>query len=211
MDYATTDFMLYTDSDVRVFAKDLKKYDGTTLQYVGFMPIKGELSDFVKNTKAEKLNGYIKNLKTLEKKNFKENYMTYISGTIPKFNYEYNLNLKGDLQELGVTDIFDASKAKLDKITSEKGIYIGEAKHKAKIEFTEYGIKAAAATELGGYGNASAGCDYVEKVPVEKIDITFNRPYLYIIRDKDSGEVWFTGTVYSPLEWLKDPSSDQYH
>ena len=33
---------------------------------------------------------------------------------------------------------------------------------------------------------------------VEEIDITFDQPFLYVIRDKDTGEVWFTGTVYEP-------------
>ena len=30
--------------------------------------------------------------------------------------------------------------------------------------------------------------------------MTFNNPYLYLIRDKNSGEVWFVGTVYQPTE-----------
>ena len=39
----STDFMLYSDDSVKVFAKDLKEYDGTTLQYVGIMPVKENL------------------------------------------------------------------------------------------------------------------------------------------------------------------------
>jgi len=30
----------------------------------------------------------------------------------------------------------------------------------------------------------------------KKIDLTFDNPYMFVIRDKDTGEVWFTGTVY---------------
>ena len=36
---SSTDFLLYVDSNVKAFAKDLKEYNGTTLQYVGIMPI----------------------------------------------------------------------------------------------------------------------------------------------------------------------------
>ena len=51
--------------------------------------------------------------------------------------------------------------------------------------------------------------DYLYKVPVERIDLTFNKPYMFIVRDKSTGEVWFTGTVYEPL-LVKDDSSSEY-
>lgn len=46
-------------------------------------------------------------------------------------------------------------------------------------------------------GSASGGFDYEWEVPIEEIDLTFNKPFLFIIRDKTSGEVWFTGAVYN--------------
>ena len=205
----TTDFLFYVDDDIKVFAKDLKKYDGTTLQYVGFMPIKEDLQTYLKNTGAETLNGYIKKLKDLKKENFEDGYVTILRGDIPKFKYEYELDLETDLKTLGVKDIFDASKAKLTNITKEKA-FIGKALHKANIEFTQYGIKAAAATAMGGAGNLNGPCYYVEKIPKKEIDITFNKPYLYVIRDKDTGEIWFTGQVYNPLAWKLDPDYHYY-
>ena len=50
--FRVTDFSVYTDENVKVFAKDLKEYDGTTLQYVGIMPIKEDLTEYVKNIKS---------------------------------------------------------------------------------------------------------------------------------------------------------------
>lgn len=41
--------------------------------------------------------------------------------------------------------------------------------------------------------------DYLYDVPVEKIDLTFDKPYMFIVRNKETGEVWFVGTVYKPL------------
>ena len=41
-------------------------------------------------------------------------------------------------------------------------------------------------------------------MPVEKIDLTFDKPYIYLIRDKDSGEVWFAGSVYEPTKYTPD-------
>ena len=46
------------------------------------------------------------------------------------------------------------------------------------------------------------GFEYLYEVPVEHIDLTFDSPYLFLIRDVDTGEVWFTGTVYEPTEYV---------
>ena len=45
--------MFHKDSDVTVFAKDLKTYDNTTLQYVAVMPNNEELSSFIENLNAK--------------------------------------------------------------------------------------------------------------------------------------------------------------
>ena len=34
---------------------------------------------------------------------------------------------------------------------------------------------------------------------IEKIDLTFDKPYMFLIRDKETNEMWFVGTVYEPL------------
>ena len=77
--------------------------------------------------------------------------------------------------------------------------YIAKAAHKANIEFSNEGIKAAAATAMGGAGAAACPIyDYLYDVPQVEINLSFDNPYLYLIRDKDTGEVWFAGTVYEP-------------
>ena len=85
--------------------------------------------------------------------------------------------------------------------------YISTALHKANIEFTEDGIKAAAVTLMGGLG-AGSPFDYYFDVPVEEIDMTFDNPYMFLIRDKETGETWFAGTVYEPLSWEDEPSNN---
>ena len=197
----STDFSLYTDDDVKVFAKDLKEYDGTTLQYVGIMPIKEDLNKYIENVSADDLNKIIKNLKEMKIENFKDGVVTLVNGHIPFFKYDSTLNLIEDLQKLGVKDVFDINKADLSNML-EKGEnqYIADASHKAMIEFSNDGIKAAAATQMGGAGATSGGFNYLYEIPVEEIDLDFNKPYMYLIRDKKTGEVWFTGKVYEPIE-----------
>ena len=195
----STEFKLYIDDNIKVFAKNLKEYNGTTLQYVAFMPTNTDLSEFVEKTTSAKLTEYIHNLKDLKKENFKSGVVTKINGYVPRFKYEDSLDLITDLSKLGINNVFTQGKANLSKITDNEEVFIQKALHKANIEFTEKGIKAAAVTVGGGAGNLAGPCNYVEKdFPVEEIDMTFNKPYLYIIRDINSGEIWFTGTVYNP-------------
>ena len=106
---------------------------------------------------------------------------------------------------MGITDIFDPTRADLSGLTSDKA-YINLALHKANIEFSNEGIKAAAATVYGGAGDTGCGFNYYYEIPIERIDITFDKPYMFLIRDKNSGEVWFTGTVYEPLDYIETTS-----
>ena len=202
VDY-TTDFSIYVDNNIKVFAKDLKEYNGTTLQYIGIMPTTEDLDNYIKNIDKAEIDNIINKLKDLKVENFKSGVVTKITGYIPKFKFEYELNLKKDLQQLGITNIFEEGKANLTGICDDKDTYITDAGHKANIEFTQDGIKAAAATWIGGAG-AGSFFDYLYDVPVEEIDLTFDKPYMFLIRDKEDGTIWFVGTVYEPLLYNED-------
>ena len=203
-----TDFYIYVDDDVKVFAKDLKEYGGTTLQYVGIMPKKDSLKDFIKNIDTKKIQEYIDNLKYSAKDNFKDGVLTHVKGTIPKFKYDYELSLMKDLKKLGVLDVFDSDKADLSKILDGQ-VFIDKAIHKATIEMNQDGIKAGAVSIGGGAGNAMM-CNYNTNMKIEEIDITFDRPYMYLIRDKKTGEVWFVGSTYNPTSWTEEKSINPY-
>lgn len=194
----STDFLIHEDDNVKEFAKDLQTYDEVTLQYIGIMPKNEELTEFIKNSDKDSLNKLIKELKEVKIDSFEEGYATRIRGFIPFFKFEYELKLMADLQKLGIKNVFDSEKSDLSNLS--EGSYISKAVHKANIEFSNDGIKASAATAFGGYGSATGPhFEHLFKIPVKDIDMNFNKPYMYIIRDKDSGEVWFTGTVYEPI------------
>ena len=165
------------------------------------MPKSDKLTDFVKNTDKDSLNKLIDRLKEVKIENMEEGYATRIRGFIPFFKFEYELQLMEDLQKLGIKDIFDSQKANLSgMLKSSNGEFISDAAHKATIEFSNDGIKAAAATQMSGAGGIHGPFfEHLFKIPVKDIDISFNKPYMYIIRDKATGEVWFTGTVYEGI------------
>lgn len=198
---SSTDYKLYYDDNVKAFAKDLKTYDGVTLQYFAVMPKKDNLEAFISNTDAKSLNTIINNLKDVKLENFNDKVITKIVGNMPFFNFKYEIKLIDELKKLGITDVFDINKADLSNMIKVNGTFIDKLIHKANIEVTNEGIKAAAATMVGGYGSASCGFSYSYDVPIEEINMDFDKPFLYLVRDKDTGEVWFAGTVYEPKKF----------
>ncbi len=199
----STDFyFLDTDSE-KVFAKDLQEYDGSTLQYVSIMPKSDALNTYLDNLTSEKAATLISQLKDSSDFNsFTDGVVTKITGSIPFFKFNFTMNNFTDhLQNLGITDVFDTKKADLSGMlesdqSSATKPYIDQSIHKADIDFSNDGIKAAAVTAFGGKGAAGEDFDYKWNVPIEEIDLTFDKPFLFLIRDKSTGEIWFTGTVY---------------
>ena len=166
------------------------------------MPLNQDLDEYVKNITVQDINTLLGQLKKIELNNFKDGVVTKITGFIPKFKFDYELDLMNDLKTLGIKNVFESGKADLKNITSDD-LYINKVSHKSNIEFTQDGIKASAVTYAGGKGSGGT-FDYYYDVPVEEIDLTFDKPYMFIIRDKKTEEVWFTGTVYNPLLYSED-------
>ena len=201
---SSTDFYFNVTDDVKVFAKDLKQYNGMTLQYVAIMPTKKDLKTYINDVSAAEINTLIDNLKDIRLDSFEDGVITSITGQIPLFDFDYKLDLMGDLKKIGITDIFESGKANLTGIVGDSDEYIETALHQATIEFSNEGIKAAAATAMGGSGAADCGFDYLFDVPVKNIDMTFDKPFMFIIRDKKTGEVWFAGNVYQGKPMSKE-------
>jgi len=189
----------YKDKSVTAITMDLRQYDDTQLEFVAVMPNDNQLVEYINKVTVEDIQELIdKSTKASETK-------SGVRIKIPKFAYNYDLKLKEDLQKLGMTDAFDYELADLSKMlnTTDLQLFVGDALHKADIQFTEKGVKAAAVTVLLVQDTMSIeGKD-------EPVEITINKPFLYMIRDKNSKEVWFVGTVYEPNSWEKDKAEYQ--
>jgi serpin B len=190
----STDFYWNETDDAKVFAKDLKEYDGATLQYVGIMPKNSDLDSFISSASAESISELIDGVKEIKNENFEDGSVIRMTGNIPFFKYQRDFDLTEELPKVGIETMF-SDEADLSKMISEKDQKIDFMIHKADIDFSNDGIKAAAVTIGGGKGNANIGFDYKFEVPVTEIDVTFDKPFFYIIRDKSSNEVWFVGST----------------
>lgn len=189
----STDFYYYINDHIKVFAKDLKEYNNTQFQFVAIMPINEGLSSYVQKVNSKKINTIITNLKKPSFDEFEEGYITEIKGSFPTFSFKYELNLNRDLIKLGLSDMFELNND-FNKIVGDEPVYI-TTKHTSTFDLSNDGIKASAVTMAAG-GGATADYDYLFDVPIKTIDLEFNKPFLFLVRNKDTNDIWFVGTLY---------------
>ncbi len=110
--------------------------------------------------------------------------------TMPSFGSQTHLSLKKAMQALGVTDIFDSSRADLSGIAGNPGdIYATDLIHQSVITVDEKGTEAAAATAM--MMEPASGFAAINNVTVD-------RPFFYAIRDTVTGAPLFLGQVTDP-------------
>ncbi|XP_051870522.1 probable serpin E3 isoform X6 [Pristis pectinata] len=107
---------------------------------------------------------------------------------LPRFKVKSKFNLKTVLKTLGITDLFSPSKADFRGISEHEKLFVSEAIHEARIEVTEDGTEAAAATAMVLLKRSRA--------LVFKAD----RPFFFLLRHLNTGTIVFMGRVMDPLE-----------
>ena len=115
-----------------------------------------------------------------------EQYRVELS--LPKFKSEYQMPLKSILNSMGMERAFGAG-AEFGGIT-KKPLYIDDAIQKTFISIDEEGAEAAAVTAVM-VGFLSTG-------PRKSVSVTFDRPFLYAIKDYTTGSILFIGKVGNP-------------
>lgn len=190
------DVSYYVDNNITALSMNLEEYDNVQMECVVIMP-NYNLHDYINSFSLDNLDKINKNLKKAS------DTKAGLDISIPRFSYDYDLSLKDDLIDLGVKDAFDSSLADFSNMTDKSEFYVSEALHKANIDFSEKGVKAAAATVI----YMTDGMALEEEKPIE---ININKPFMYIIRDKETNEIWFVGTVYQPNLWENDKADYDY-
>lgn len=116
---------------------------------------------------------------------WQERRRAIIDLSLPKFDVSSKLELKDPLCELGITDIFDDSKANFENLTDTNGS-AGRIEHSVRVSINEEGCEAAAYTIIAVDGATSD--------PDEIIEFTLDRPFIFIITS-DAGIPLYSGIV----------------
>ena len=108
--------------------------------------------------------------------------------SMPKFKFTYEQALQDALTTLGMGIAFEPGRADLGRIAnvSPERLYISRVQHKTFIDVHEKGTEAAGATFVGVS---------VTSMPPE---LRFDRPFLFAIRERESGTLLFVGRVVDP-------------
>ena len=109
---------------------------------------------------------------------------TYIKMSMPKFKIEYSTDLNNILMNMGITTAFDEKNADFTKMFDKGNMWFTKTIHKTFINVDEKGTEAAAVTAIHMAGSA---------MPPEPIEVKFNKPFYFAIRDNTSGETLFMG------------------
>ncbi len=110
---------------------------------------------------------------------------------LPRFSIKTHASLVRALQALGMTTAF-GPEANFSGITHDLPLQISDVIHEATIDVNEAGTIATAATAVTGLGSAGPG------EPPKIHDVRLDHPFLFALRDLETGTVLFLGQVMDP-------------
>ena len=154
-------------------------YDGRELSMVILLPESGKFEDFEKKLVAQKLSDITSGLQRRG-----------VALTMPRFEFESGFSLNDALCNMGMPDAFAWQKADFSGMTGDPDLFITDVVHKAFVSVDEAGTEAAAAT--GAVMAPTAG------PPEPEVEVTVDRPFIFLIRDINTGAILFVGRVLNP-------------
>ena len=116
---------------------------------------------------------------------------TEVSLSLPRYKLTSSFRLDAVLKNLGMTDAFDPTRADFSGMTDDPvGLFISAAIHQAFIEVNEEGSEAAAATAV---------VMSLRSMPQPPVPFKADHPFIFLIRERESGAILFLGQVLDPV------------
>jgi serpin B len=109
---------------------------------------------------------------------------------MPKYEIRSSFGLAPALAELGMSTAF-GSEADFSGIDGTRDLYISDVVHQAFVAVDEAGTEAAAATAV---------IIGVTSMPMAPFELTLDRPFVFFLRDVQTGAILFAGRLVNPAE-----------
>jgi len=152
-------------------------YDGDELSMVIFLPEAGQFEAFAEGLQAQQVDAIINDLQD-----------TRVTLTMPRFEFDSEFSLKDTLAGMGMPIAFSGD-ADFSGMTGNQELSISDVVHKAFVAVDEAGTEAAAATSV---------IIKLTAVPEPPVEVTIDRPFIFLIRDIETGAILFIGRVMNP-------------
>jgi serpin B len=153
-------------------------YQGDRMAMLVLVPDMGEFDAFESALDAERVQGI---LNASEPKR--------VALKVPKFRYSSTFGLAQTLARMGMPDAF--GQADFSGMDGTLKLFISDVFHKAFVAVDEAGTEAAAATAVLISRTA---------LPILDVELTLDRPFIFLIRDQASGSILFLGRVVNPSQ-----------
>jgi serpin B len=150
-------------------------YDGEELSLVILLPEAGNFEAFEEGLQAEQVCDITTGLQP-----------SGVTLTMPRFEFDSEFSLKKTLEDMGMPSAFGA--ADFSGMTGTRYLYIRDVLHKAFVSVDEAGTEAAAATAV----------PMEEAAPAPLVEVIVDRPFIFLIRDIETGAILFVGRVLNP-------------
>jgi len=151
-------------------------YVGGRFSMVILLPVRGQFEDFTSSLTADRVADILEHLS-----------IQMVQIYMPRFEFRSSFELSSTLEALGMTDVFILGRANFRGMTLDRAIFLGDIHHQTIVSVDENGTYAAAAT---------AGDMVGPDVPTVRL----NRPFIFLIRDIETGTILFIGEVMDPSE-----------
>jgi serpin B len=152
-------------------------YDGRELSMVILLPDRGEFHAFEGTLDAERMAAIIEALNPRQ-----------VALSMPRFEFDAAFGLNEALQAMGMEDAF-SDAADFSGMTGNRDLFISNVIHKAFVSVDEEGTEAAAATAV---------VMRLSSAPSKPLQVTVDRPFVFAIRDIETGTLLFVGRVVDP-------------
>ena len=171
-----SDFGLLESDDLQVLEMP---YDGEQLSMVILLPrARDGLAALEETLSAEMLATWLKELTVRE---------TQVK--LPRFKVTSRFDLGQTLKQMGMPLAFTPGRADFSGMNGRRDLFIGKVIHQAWVQVDEQGTEAAAATAVGMMTTS------IQRPPL----FNANHPFLFLIRDRETGSILFLGRVVDPL------------
>ena len=153
-------------------------YDGGEMSMIILVPDREAFSSFEAELDGERVRQIIEDIEYRD-----------VDLTMPLFEFESEFGLSEALTALGMETAFSGD-ADFSGMTGNRDLFISEVVHKAFVSVDEAGTEAAAATAVVMKMSA------MQPQPVQ---VALDRPFIFLIRDIETGAVLFVGRVLDPI------------
>jgi serpin B len=152
-------------------------YIGGQISMLVLVPDRGEFSEFEENLTYDQL------VQIIDRMEYSPVLLRF-----PKFEFESEISLAQTLAVMGMPSAFDR-RADFSGMTGSKDLFISDVFHKAFVSVDEEGTEAAAATAV---------VMKMTSAPLNPIELTVDRPFIFLIREHETNTILFMGRVVEP-------------